>query len=356
MVRSMHKIDGVRAVSDAPCRSQRGFALFEVAVVSLLLMLMAVWGVHSMVQRMSDARVQNDAAWALTVRGALQGFMARHETSIAQAHTTTDLPDVADWSDLSIAVLQQQGFLPPGFPESPLPGGAAIRVVRTGMCPSADCRVHAVVHALRPYTHLSTGLADQGLLAQWLMATQGWGAVVQPADPDYLRGPAVHLSNPLGAAHLLLPAGVVAVVLSSAQLATHHFVRVADSRDPDLQGGLSVRGTVLARNDLHVQGGLRLLRTETIGVACAVSGEMAADANQQPIVCREGVWARLGHVRAGGFSINQFYGCFTALGTSTSNPDTGTCSCPEGDAMVQISDSGPVPYPDGRTRGFLCVP
>lgn len=356
MVRSILKTNGMCAVSGASCNAQRGFALLEVAVVSLLLMLLAVWGVHGMVQRMSDARVQNDAAWALTVRGALQGFMARHELTIAQAHTMTDLPDIADWSDLSVAVLQQQGFLPPGFPESPLPGGAAIRVLRTGLCPSADCRVYAVVHALKPYTYLHNGQADEGLLAQWLMATQGWGAVVPPGDPGYLRGPAVRLSNPLGTAHLVLPAGTVAVVLSSEQLATHHFVRMADSRNPDLQGGLSVHGTVLARNDLHVQGGLRLLRTENMGAVCGTSGEMAADTNQQPIVCRDGVWARLGHVRAGGFSINQFYGCFTALGTSTANPDTGSCSCPEGDAMVQVSDSGPVPYPDGRTRGFLCVP
>lgn len=334
---------------------QRGSALLELTVAAMLALLLVVWASHSLQQRLSEAAVQGHAAWMMTLRGALHGWLSRYELQVAQAASASALAGqgYADWTQPALAELKADGLLDPGFTETGLPGGVAVRVHRHGACPSADCRADILVHSLAPYV-TPEGSPDDARTAQWLLATEGWGAIVGSLSGDRLRGPSVNYSNPPWAGPALAP-GTVALVLTSDQLATRDFLRLNDSRDPDFQGDATIAGTIEAGEDLNVHGYFRLQRQESAGLACAVDGAMARQAGGRPLVCLDGRWQVVGKAELGGYSTNQMWGCANNSGVPTANPATGDCSCPLGSATVQVSDSGPQDFPSGRTLGYLCV-
>jgi hypothetical protein len=89
--------------------------------------------------------------------------------------------------------------------------------------------------------------------------------------------------------------------------------------------------------------------------ACSEDGAVARGHEGGLLICRDNAWRPASRSGGGGFSSNQFRGCETSGGTSTANPLTGLCTCPPGTAIVQISDSGPHPFPEGRTLGYICL-
>lgn len=336
------------------CR-QQGMALLELTVAAMLALLLVVWASHALQQRLVEASTSGQAAWMLTLRGALHGWLSRYELQVGQAGAANALASqgYADWSRPTLGELKADGLLDPGFPETGLPGGVAVRVHRHGACPSADCRTDILVHSVEPY-RTPGGQADDARTAQWLLATEGWGAIVGSLAPERLRGPSVNYPNPPWAGPVLAP-GTVALVLTSDQLATRDFLRLNDSRDPAFQGDASVAGQVNVAQDLQVHGYLRLQRQEVAGLPCAVDGAMARQAGGRPLVCLDSRWQVVGKAELGGYSTNQMWGCANNSGVPTANPATGDCSCPLGAATVQISDSGPQDFPTGRTIGYLCV-
>ena len=325
---------------------QQGMALLELTVAAMLTLLLVVWASHALEQRLVEASTRGHAAWMLTVRGALHGWLSRYELQVAQAASLNALAaqGYADWSRPTLGELKADGLLDPGFPETGLPGGVAVRVHRHGACPSADCRADVLVHAAEPY-RTSAGNADDARTAQWLMATEGWGAIVGSLSPDRLRGPSANYPNPPWAGPPLVP-GTVALVLTSDQLATRDFLRLNDSRDPAFQGNVTIQGPVQAGDDLSVHGYFHLQRQEGAGLR---------QTGGRPLVCLDGRWQVVGKAELGGYSTNQMWGCANNSGVPTANPATGDCSCPLGSATVQISDSGPQDFPTGRTIGYLCV-
>src|SRR5690606_3287736 len=100
-----------------------------------------------------------------------------------------------------------------------------------GVCPGQTCRVEALMYSKRPLL-LSGGQVDEQMVAQWILAAQGWGGSVTPAQPDLVRGAAFQMPNPPipGPA---LPPGTVALAITSDQLSHLVFLRVGDLRDPD---------------------------------------------------------------------------------------------------------------------------
>ncbi|UYO92369.1 prepilin [Pollutimonas sp. M17] len=338
-------------------RAQQGFALLEFIAAALLMTLLAVWGANTLVNAMNDARAQDGAVWMLSLRKAAQDYLERYVELLAGAEDPQALAGhgYADWTVPSLAELKADTLLSPGFPERAAIGGATLRIVRDGACPGRDCRVHALVHSNGPLLYRNTERIDAQSVARFLMAARGMGGWVMPAQPLMLRGAAFAFPNPSWPGPAL-PAGTVAMAVTTEQLDKADFLRVGDARDPDFQGPASIRGDVLARSDLLVDGYLRLAAREEAFASCSKDGAVARESEQDGLlICRDGSWRSASRGGAGGFSTNQLRGCYNSKGTSTANPVTGACSCPPGAAMVQISDSGPQDFPEGRTVGYLCL-
>ncbi len=335
---------------------QRGYFLLELLGAMLLATLLAVWGADALVGRLNDAAAQSSAAWMLSLRDAARLYVERYADSLKSASHAADLLDkgYADWSGPSLPELKADGLLAAAFPERSTLAGARVRIVRAGNCPGSSCRLDALVHSDTPLVRGRARHVDEQAVAQWLLASQGWGGSVRAAQPDVIRGAAFQFSNPPWPGDAL-PPGTVALTVAAFGAQDGDYLRVGDSRNPDFQGPASVQGDITTGGDLHVARHLHLVSQALLYAACNHDGAVSRETDGGLLICRNGLWRTASRSGGGGFSINQLRGCYSNQGASTANPLTGSCSCPVGAAMVQISDSGPQAFPEGRTFGYLCL-
>jgi prepilin-type N-terminal cleavage/methylation domain-containing protein len=348
---------------------QHGFALLELLVAMLVTVLLAVWGSNTLMRKVNDAGAQAMAAWMLTARDAFTGYIERYAVLLTQATLPGALGDKGyeNWAEPSLSELKSDGLLSAGFPEQAMRGtGLALRVLRHGACPGSECRLEAVLYGTQPLRLGDSSRTDEQMVAQWMMAAQGWGGVVTDARPQFIRGPAFQFPNPPSGGDPL-PAGTVALAITSEQLQALNYLRVADARDPQFQGSLTVlanistQGSVSAQGDLVAQGSLRAADYLSIGAQnieqhpCSPVGMVARNSQGGLLVCHANLW-RPAARGGGGFMMHSTRGCYTGAGAPSANPVTGYCGCPFGYTPVPISDSGPPARPeDGRSTGYLCV-
>jgi len=337
---------------------QRGFAMLELIATILIATLLAVWGAGTLVQKIDDAAAQTSAIWMLSVKNAVRRYVERYAPELADVPAADALAHkgYVNWAAPSLGELKADGMLSRGFPERGVRGIAVgIRLVHGGECPGDNCRLEALVYSDRAFIRSQTGRVDDQMIAQWLMAAQGWGGSVTHARPDFITGAAFEWPNPPAAGVDRLPEGTVAMAITLEQLADSQYLRVGDARNPDFQGQATVRGDITTMASLNVQDYLVLGAQNYASDACAQNGAIAREYYGGLLVCRSNRWRSAGRGGGGGFSVNSLYGCNTAGGVSTANPVTGTCGCPAGFSVVIISDGGSQTEPEGRTRGYLCV-
>lgn len=331
--------------------------MLELIVAAIIATLLAVWGAHSLVNRINDASAQSAAAWMLVVKKAASAYMERYAVELAQADDglPSSLAGYADWSTPSLSELKAGNLLSSSFPESTDPGkGASIKLMREGSCPGSSCRLSALVHSNAPFVMDSNGRVDEQMVAQWTMAAQGWGGSVNPLRPDRISGPAFDLPNPPAGGPPYAP-GTVALAITAEQLGAQDFLRVRDTRNPDFQGALTVVGGIDSQADLRAGRYVHVGAAEALQTECLENGAVALDLDGGLLVCRNRLWRASSRTGGGGYSTSLKNGCQHSPGHLTTNPVTGTCSCPAGSAPVLIADTGVPEFPQDRIMGFLCV-
>lgn len=347
--------------------TQRGFVLLELMVAGILMTLLVVWGSQSWMQRVRDAQAQALAAWMLAARSVAHDYLALHGAEIAVADTPAALTTQGyqDWAQPGWQELKASGVARAGFPESGALGmRLGIQVLRHGDCPGRACRLEALIHTLQPVRLSGHFQVDEGMIAQWLMATQGLGAVVWAHSSEILAGSTLRLPNPLPGVSQAWQPGVIALAVSLPAIAgggsgqagdSDDFLQVGDKRNPDFQGQATVQGDISTQSSLRAQRYLVLQDRNIEFQACAEEGALSLERfHNGLLLCRGHVWRSAGRAAGGGFSFNSLSGCADRDGVSTRNPITGGCACGAGYAAVQISDSGAHPE-EGRTQGYLCV-
>ncbi|MEP6505175.1 MAG: hypothetical protein ABJD97_17685, partial [Betaproteobacteria bacterium] len=151
-----------------------------------------------------------------------------------------------------IAQLVAMGYLPPGWTATAstlndAPYAIAFKRIPAG-CVAAACNIEGHVVLEGP---IRNGDASDGAVIGPILARIGADSGVSlPIDPAHIQGfgHTWTLDNPVAGQ----PAGVVAVRVGTAGSGYGAFVRVGDTRDPNLQGNLSVAG-----NTLFGDGGTR---------------------------------------------------------------------------------------------------
>lgn len=338
------------------CR-QQGYALIELAVALLIGSLLAAWGAQALVNRYRDAQAQAAAVWMAAVHKAVGAYVRRHGPDIQSAESadTLVIDGFADWRSPTLAELVEAGLLSPGVAHgTALTGAARITVWRDGSCPGAVCAVEALIHGERPLIDPVHRDPDQAMIAQWLLAAEGKGAAVQPADPASMRGAAFAFDSTLPNGDVL-PVGTVGMAVTAEHLALWNYLRVRDPRDPDFQGALSVKGDISGRANASVDGQLVVGAVHEEGMPCEPDNAIAHDLPGGLLVCKDGLWRSASRSGGGAYGYHSIYGCQTAEGTSTANPITGSCACPWYATAVLIMEMGPNLYPDGKQYAYLCV-
>ena len=145
----------------------------------------------------------------------------------------------------AVADLVAMGYLPPGWAATTstlnnAPYGIEFRRVPAG-CIAAACNIEGHVILEGP---IRAGADTDGAVIGPILARIGADSGVSlPTDPTHITGfgNTWSMDNPVAGQ----PAGVVAVRLGTASSGYGQFVRIGDTRDPNLLGNLSVAGNTL---------------------------------------------------------------------------------------------------------------
>ncbi len=340
---------------DGAAARQRGFSLLELALALALTALIAIWASSQVAHRIEDAAARSTGVWLAQVRGAMEQALMRHFDAWAAGQAPHGEGGAALFLDPmapTVDELRRTGALPSGFPlQSALGQGARIRVVRTATCPGQPCRLDALIYADKPLLKTGTQYPDLAAIAVVIEAAGGYGGAVWPTAPDALRGAAFSFANPAAPDAAAYPAGTVASWAGLERSEADRYVKLRDTRDPDLQGNLTVAGRLRASEYLELQGQASAGQNcseAPAGIARSGSGELLS--------CQSGLWQQAsGGGFGGAFSINHIRGCFQVSGQSTANPRTGACSCPPGYSAVMVSAGGVWDADVGWTTGYICM-
>jgi len=118
---------------------QAGFALVELSIAAILVLLGAIWFANRIQNDVQDAGARATAAYLLAVRGATQEMLVQHFETLAgypampaHAGPPPPVPSYLEHTpplDLGVAELVTPrgaglpGYLPAGFPTQPVYGG-----------------------------------------------------------------------------------------------------------------------------------------------------------------------------------------------------------------------------------------
>lgn len=337
---------------------QRGFSLPGLALALALGAMAAIWASNRQVQRIEDAAARATGVWLTQVRLALAQALSRHFDALVQGkppRSPQGAPLFARPLAPTLGELQAAGFLPAGFPaRSALGFGVRLRIVRSPGCPKAPCRLDGLVYSARPLFKKGTQAPDPVGMAAVIEAAGGYGGAVWPDTPGRLRGAAFNFANPPAPGAPAHAPGTLALWAGegpqAAQPDLDRYVRIGDTRDPMLQGHLSVA------NSAVVNGYLTLRSRAEEGQYCDVAvGTMANSGRGDLLTCQSNVWRPASGGFGGAYSTNYPLGCRHYTGVSTANPRTGACSCPAGYQGVIVSAGGKWTETEGWTTGYVCV-
>jgi len=344
-------------------RRQKGVALLELAVAAAIAAMLAVWAASLLVNRAEDARAEAAGRWLLAIRAAAIDMMLTQSDALAGIGTAP--PGYADPHAPTLAELRQGGHLAVDFPLfSPFGQTAEIRILTGTGCPGDACRPDVLVTTLAAPP--GADAVDPAAMGQVLMASQGYGGAVHAQSPERLRGALFDLPNPVTGSSVAYPVGTVAVHGGGEAGLHARFVRLRDWRDPDLQGGLSIRQGVQAGGNVTVDGKvtatgaltggtLGLQASAVPGSACAAPGLFSRTASGALLSCQAGRWRASEGGFGGAYAVNSRYGCRSEYGVSMANPRTGKCSCPSGYAAVVVSEGRMYSEEQSFIRGYVCV-
>ena len=161
--------------------------------------------------------------------------------------TITPVPVAGElvWSP-SVAQLVAMGYLPPGWTATAsmlnnAPYVIAFQRVPAG-CVAAACNIEGHVVLQGPILSGPTD-SDGAVIGPILAHIGADSGVSLPMDPTHIQGfgNTWTIDNPVPGQ----PAGVVAVRIGTASSAFGQFIRIGDTRDPNLQGNLTVAGNTL---------------------------------------------------------------------------------------------------------------
>lgn len=146
----------------------------------------------------------------------------------------------------TVTELAAMGYLPTGWTATTsslnaAPYAIAFARVPAGCAPSA-CNVEGIVVLRGPILAGATG-SDGAVIGPILTRIGADSGVSLPTDPSHIHGfgDTWRADNPVAGQ----PAGVVAVRVGTASSSFGQFIRIGDTRDPNLQGQLSVAGNTL---------------------------------------------------------------------------------------------------------------
>lgn len=244
-------------------QASKGFALVELILAISISAILAIYANQELVNRSQEAIARGGGVYLNLVAQALERHILLNfnefENNAPVAGTAAPLaPTMAEMLAL--------GRLRAGFPMGmPTRQVAQLSIIRNN-CPGPACQVTGLACATTPLT-LGGPDVRFDLAAVMLEAQEGRGGQSRDEDGANIRGPALNVPNPFG--------NVEGIVCGSAAVDVgmfNAFVRVRDTRDPDLQGPLTVAGPTTLNGPTTVNNTLAVTGNTTLQGNVTVNG------------------------------------------------------------------------------------
>ena len=252
---------------------QRGFALTELIIAISIAAILAIPAQRLLVVQMEESLASGSATYMQAVANAAQHHALLNFNAYAN---NTAVPGVAILLTPTVAELKALGRLSPGFPNGanilPTQQSISTTVQRTN-CPGAACNLTILTCTTTAVTLGGTEVRYD-LASTMVSAQNGAGGQSLQGAGNVIRGPVVNAANPLGNI-----AGVVCATGSVDVALYQRFLTVADNRDPNFQGALTVAGVTTLASSLNVAGATTLAGPLTTNGTLTANGAVTVNNN-----------------------------------------------------------------------------
>jgi prepilin-type N-terminal cleavage/methylation domain-containing protein len=219
-------------------RKQHGFTLIELMIVITISGFLAIYAGQMLVQKADEAVAESTGIYALQLKNATDNYKIGNFYALANG---SYVAGAADPYAPTIAELRAMGHLPASFPlNAPSKQSFAIRITAIS-CPGASCQLATLGYSTTPYD--VRGSTRYDLSATVATALGGYGGTSYINNETRLRGPLFDVPNPVAAT-----GGIVGFYSYLDTTIYNQFVRINDTRDPNLQGNLTVLGGITSNN------------------------------------------------------------------------------------------------------------
>jgi prepilin-type N-terminal cleavage/methylation domain-containing protein len=314
-------------------RPARGFTLIELAVVLSISALLIILVMNKVKQWNEDALAGQAADYMLKAGGALDKYTAVNRTELANsgaaaviaqpicaALTARTGANIANPLTPTLAELKTGNCLGAYTlaPLTQLRQAVATNITRTN-CPGVNCQILSYVYTTTPLTYGGTEPRFD-LVAAFIKETKGAGASSKFGAEGTITSATYSTPNPVTLPSGAAAGGVIAVSKQFEQNLYDTFVQIGDTRDPNLQGNLTVAGKVIlagtanegdvctplgavirnAANNLLLVCNGTTWKSSTgtpsniaANAACTIDGQQAINSTGVSYICRGGTWKRL---------------------------------------------------------------
>lgn len=241
--------------------SQNGFTLIElITVMAIGAIVTAVVTTNKIVSETEETLAHGAGEYLMMLR---EGMSTYQMVNFLELQNGDPVAGVADPLAPTIPELKALNLINAGAPEKgPMGFVPAMTVTRTN-CPGASCLITSTVRTPGSFTSPRTGNTpryDLAIAATSVM--RGTAGISYSGSESTIRGATFSIPNPVAGN----PGAVLATVAFLNTSFFNQFVRIQDTRDPDLKGNLSAEG------NLSIQGTSSLVGNTTIGGTLVVGG------------------------------------------------------------------------------------
>lgn len=240
-----------------------GFALLELVIAISISAILAIYANQELATLSQEVVARGGGTYLRTVAQAVEKHIYINFNDFAAGN---DIAGTANDLQPTIPELIAINRLRVGFPlVMPTRQVARVDIRKTG-CPGVGCQVVSTVCTTTPITW-GTAFVRFDLARAMLEEQSGQGGQARYGDGANIRGPALNVPNPLG--------NVEGIVCSSSYIDLGMFdlfVKINDTRDPQLYGPLTVAGATTLNGPTNVNNTLNVAGATTLQTTLAVTG------------------------------------------------------------------------------------
>ncbi len=229
-----------------PVSSNRGFTLIELGIVMAAIAILSTLGARLGKIYAAQQRGVLIGQTMAEVHAAAEDFARRNRTAVIANGTGTPTAIAGTVNPLSptLPELLALGHLSKSISTAvPRAGNITIAfTVTPGGCLPINCAIRMQTYISGPIWEVGSNVVAQGVLAKAIEEAGVKAGRSDSTDPTSLHGMNGLWTAPNPVAGN--PVGIFGMLSSTADVGTDAFVRIQDTRNPDLQGPLTVAGAV----------------------------------------------------------------------------------------------------------------